>query len=389
MPQTIFTLPNLIEAYYSCRHNKRRTFNALRVEANLEATLIKLQRQLANRTYHPGRSICFVVTTPKVREVFAADFTDRIIHHLLIQEIERYFEPTFIDTSYACRTNRGTHKAAEQVQADARQLTANGRRPGYYMQVDIASFFMSIDKQTLCQIVAKRINQLPQPAWWKDEVLWLAQTIINHQPSRNFHKRGKPHLFSQVPSHKSLFGVPGTQGLPIGNLTSQFFANVYLNQLDQQAKRVLKIKHYYRYADDILMLHQDPAQLRAFTQQLHHFLQTNLHLRLHPDKQKLDSLHQGVDFVGYIIYPHHQLVRQRIVRSMKNKLYYHHQGWTQAPTPAQAARYCATVNSYLAHFRQAHSRHLRRNLSSHFAAYWQPHFTLNPQQTSLQPKLRR
>lgn len=366
--QSLFKFSRLLQAYYSCRRNKRNTVNALRFELNMEKSLLRLKYRLQKRTYSPGRSICFVVTHPKCREIFASDFLDRVIHHLLVSEIEPVFDKLFINSSYACRTGKGTHKAVYSLHKAMLKITKNATQPAYYSKLDIESFFTSMDKQTLYSRIYRRILILNKPTIWKEEVLFLCKKIIFHGPTHNYYKKGNKLLFTTVPHHKSLFGAPRNKGLPIGNLTSQFFANVYLDMLDQYLKRELKIKYYFRYVDDIVLLAPDLYTLHKWRFQISKFLHSNLALSLHPDKQTFGSVYDGIDFVGYLVYPKHIFTRKRIVSMCKTKLYYFNKRFEQQePTKKDIDKFVATINSYFGHFKHSNSYKLRFNLyTRHF-----------------------
>ncbi len=224
--------------------------------------MLDLQKQLESRTYQPKRSICFVVTYPKTREIFAADFSDRIIHHLLVSEIEPYFERAFIYNSFACRKGKGTHKAVKNLYRSLNKVTKNQTRKAFYGQFDIQSFFTTIDKQVLYEAIKPKIIKLKKHRVWKDEILYLLKIIIFHNPVDNYVVKGRKELFKELPPQKSLFYVQRNKGLPIGNLTSQFFANVYLDSLDQFIKRSLKVKYYFRYVDDFVLLSRNIEEIK-------------------------------------------------------------------------------------------------------------------------------
>jgi len=360
---TIFTLPKLLTAYLSCRRHKRKSSNALLFELFLETKLLKLQEDLRSHTYRPRRSICFAVTHPKLREIFAADFCDRIIHHLLINEIEPYFERRFIFASFACRKEKGCHAAVSHLRKHINLITKNKTQNAYFLQLDIKSYFPAIDKNILFGIIEKNIHQ--------KELIWLAKIIIFHDPTQNYRQKGKKELLRQIPPNKSLFGVPKTKGLPIGNLTSQFFANVYLNKLDQFIKRKLKIKHYLRYVDDLILLSENPDQLWQWRKEISLFLAKTLQLELHPDKDKFGSVYQGIDFLGYVTKPTYTLTRNRVVNNLKTKLYYFNKNVLVNGAPDKKAIKTALsmINSYYGHFLHGNCYRLRRNIyEKHFGA---------------------
>ncbi|MDO8592692.1 MAG: reverse transcriptase/maturase family protein [bacterium] len=329
-----------------------------------------MERELTNKTFHPGRSICFVVTEPKPREIFAADFRDRVVHHLLVGRLEPVWEKIFIHHSYACRRQKGAHAAIRYLKKFIRQASRDYSRPAYYLQLDIAGFFMSLNKKILFALIAKRVKS--------PDLLWLAEQIIFHDPTKNFHHKGDPGLYKLIPAHKTLFKVPADQGLPIGNLTSQFFANIYLNELDQFAKHRLKIKYFSRYVDDVLILHDNPEQLKIWRGQMDEFLKEKLQLSFHPLKTVLRPVDQGINFVGFIVFPRHTLIRNRTVRKLKNKLWLFNQRLRSRdlihPIRLWSPELCgeflkilATINSYYGQFIHADTFRLRRHLyEKHF-----------------------
>ena len=220
------------------------------------------------------------------------------------------FERRFIYDSFACREEKGTHVAVFRLRKFIYQVTKNKTQNVFYGQFDIKSFFSNIDKDILFAIIEREINKSFSVHIQK-EILWLTRTIIFHNPTQNYYRKGKRELFNQIPADKTLFKTPNGRGLPIGNLTSQFFANVYLNELDQFVKRKLKVKYYLRYVDDLVLLSESPEQLRQWRKEIDRFLKENLRVELHPKKDKYGSVYQGIDFVGYIVKPNYVLSRKR------------------------------------------------------------------------------
>jgi len=216
---------------------------------------------------------------------------------------------------------------------------------------------MSLDKKILFEHIAKHCEN--------PEILWLTKKIIFHDPTTNFYRKGNPALAKLIPSNKSLFEVPKNQGLPIGNLTSQFFANIYLNALDQFIKHELKARHYLRYVDDFLLIHENPKQLTIWKKRIDIFLEKNLKLRLHPKKSIQQSIYKGINFVGFIVKPNYCLVRRRIVNNFKEKL----NEFNSVPLPdspeifqKQLTKILATINSYYGQLRHANTFFLRKSL---------------------------
>ena len=302
-PHADFSFAELVVAYFDCRRAKRNSDSARHFEQQLEANLQRLHDDLADGTYRPGRSICFVITRPKPREVWAAEFRDRIVHHLLYNRIAPRFHAGFIANTCACIPGRGTLYAARRLESDIRSITRNWSRPAHYLKCDLANFFVSIDKRILRDLIAARVCE----PWW----LALAEQILFHDPRENAILQSTARLHARVPEHKRLMNQPAHQGLPIGNLSSQFFANILLDALDQHVKHQLHARHYIRYVDDFILLHPSPQQLNAWLADIDTFLPQRLGVRLNPAKTILQPIDRGVDFVGHVIKPWRRTLRKR------------------------------------------------------------------------------
>ena len=336
----------LVQAYFDCRRNKRNSASALSFEQDLERNLAGLYDDLINWTYQPGRSICFVITRPKPREVWAAEFRDRIVHHLFYNRISPRYYRSFIADSCACIPGRGTLYGARRLEAKIRSITQNWSRPAYYLKLDLANFFVSIDKHVIWEKLTARVVE----PWWQ----WLAHTILFHDPRQDFELRGTPELLDRVPAHKRLINQPLHRGLPIGNLSSQFFANVLLDALDQHVKRRIGARHYVRYVDDFILLHESPQWLNAARADIESWLPANLGLRLNPSKTILQPVARGVDFVGQVIRPWHTTTRRRTLNDALRRA-----------AEINAADLYETANSYFGLLRQAtHSHHERAQLAN-------------------------
>ena len=342
---TPYPFSDLVQAYYDCRRSKRNSASALAFEMDLERNLTALHRDLVTGQYRPGRSICFVVTRPKPREVWAADFRDRVVHHLLYNHIAPGIERSFIADSCACIKGRGTLCAAQRLEAKIRSQTQNWSRPAFYLKCDLANFFVAIDKRVLAGQLASRIAE----PWW----LALAEQVLMHDPREDYQVHSPAHLFNRVPQHKRLTAQPAHLGLPIGNLSSQFFANIYLDALDQFCKHRLGVKHYVRYVDDFVLLHESPQQLNAWLAEIEAFL-PKLGARLNPKKTILQPVDRGIDFVGHVIKPWRRTTRKRsVAQAMKRT----------AAAPADQLR--ETANSYFGLLTQAsHSQKDRAALAN-------------------------
>jgi RNA-directed DNA polymerase len=337
-----YLFENLVQAYLDCRRTKRNSASAQAFEAMAEHNLYQLYEELKDGTYLPGCSVCFVITHPKPREVWAARFRDRIVHHLLYNHIAQRYHASFVADSCACIPGRGTLYAAKRLEHQVRSQTQNWSRPAHYLKCDLANFFVSIDKEVLRGQLARKVTE----PW----LLSLARTILMHDPRRDVEVRGTRQELALVPPHKSLFNAPDGHGLPIGNLSSQFFANVLLDDLDQFAKHPLPARHYIRYVDDFVLLHESPQWLNQARVQIEGKL-ADLHLQLNPRKTILQPVARGVDFVGQVIKPWRRITRRKSLNVALDRL-----------STMQPADLHQSGNSYFGLLRQASHSHADRAL---------------------------
>lgn len=338
---------SLVQAYLDCRRTKRNSASALAFEAHLEGNLIDLHDELIAGAYQPGTSVCFVVMRPKPREVWAAQFRDRIVHHLLYNHIAPRFLASFTADTCACIPGRGTLYAACRLEHQVRSATQNWSRPASYLKCDLANFFVSIDKHVLLAQLQRRVHE---PDW-----MALADLVLMHDPRGDVIVRSRPDELARVPAHKSLFNAPADHGLPIGNLSSQFFANVLLDDLDQAVKHQVRAPHYVRYVDDFVLVHPDASWLHAAHQAIEAKL-ADLHLRLNPRKTILQPVDRGIDFVGHLIKPWRRTVRARSVAAAIKRV-------DAAPVDGLHQ----VVNSYFGLLRQATHSHADRVLLANTA----------------------
>ena len=289
------SIENLELAFRKARRNKTITPHIKKFENNLEQELLKLKHELETFTYKPEKLIRFIVNDPKTRTIHASAFKDRVVHHALINIIQPIFEKSFIHDSFANQINKGTHKAVLRFEYFKGKVSKNYKlvkKPftnnsiqGYVFKADIKHYFETVDHDILLNIIKRRI---------KDEnILWLIKLIIKHfNPNK---------------------------GMPLGNLTSQFFANVFLNELDYYIKNKLKAEYYIRYVDDFVILHQNKNLLEAYLIKIKKYL-TTLKLELHPDKSKIIPLQKGLSFLGYRIFGKYKLLRKRNIKYFHKKL---------------------------------------------------------------------
>ncbi len=357
----MFTFKELYGAYLRCRKRKRNTINALAFEVDLIENICNLETLLNAKTYTPKRSVCFVTSSPKLREVFAADFSDRVVHHLVVPLLEQIFEPLFVYDSYSARKGKGIHHALKRVEKFSKSST-------YYLQLDIKNFFYSIDKRLLFQLlnrtIIKRYDQkVKDTDITKGEMLWLVHKIIFHDVTRETIIKDKKTL-ERMPPHKTLFKISKEKGLPIGNLTSQFFANVYLNDFDNFCKRILKCKKYIRYVDDFVIFGDKKEDLLQKKVIIEKYLDEKLKLSLR-DRFVLKQMNDGVDFLGYIIRPHYTLVRQRVIKNYKRKKarYLDRYEELRGKMPLEEIKwFLATKASFKGHIKHANSFNLAKKV---------------------------
>lgn len=351
---------------------------------HLPEIVLALAADIARGRYQPRPFTVFAVTDPKLREIFAPAFPDRLVQQWLVRQIEPWFDKRFIDDSFANR--RGVHAALHRLQHFMRQPGH-----GFYCQLDIRAFFPSIDRRILLGMWRAALPKMPFDAFTRERLDQVASAILSQSPINPPPRpSGNRALLAQIPPHKSLFHTPPGVGLPIGSLTSQFFANVYLDPLDQFIKHTLKVRGYLRYVDDFILLGECPETLLAQRQRIQDFLREQLRLELHPNKTVLQRASQGANFLGSIVYPYHRLIRQRSVRALRRRIHFFQhlvaaagvahgtvpqsgswQRWLRdnatftpkgEPTPALLQRMLSTLNSYYGVFVHAHTFSLRKHV---------------------------
>jgi len=361
IPSAELTIEAVFDAYFDCRRHKRNSINQLRFEADLETNLVRLYRDLRAGDYKIGRSIAFVVRYPKVREVWAADFRDRVVHHVVYNAVRERFYNRFIRDAYACIPERGIHDGLRRVSGFARSITRNGTRHAYAMKADIANFFNSIDQERLIAILERRVSE--------DWLRILIRQIVLHNPRPGAFLKSSPDLFALVPRHKSFMHAPEGKGLPIGNLTSQFFANVYMNELDQFVKHGLRVRYYGRYVDDMILFHEDARVLNGWYDAMAEFLEERLCMRMHSRKKWINRVEAGIDFTGFVIKPGRTYLRETSLSRCRQKI----RAWERKGSPVDAdtlESFSASLNSYLGLLRQVNGYRARKALCRRVENLW-------------------
>lgn len=261
-------------------------------ERDLMTNLLSLQESLAEEWYEHGDYHAFVVSDPKRRQIHKASVRDRIVHRAVYRNLYPYFDKRFIFDSYSCRSGKGTHRAVDRFRCFGRKASRNHRKTVWVLKCDIRTFFASIDHSVLLAILNRAISD-----------------------------RRTMHLISKIVSSYSANSTPGV-GLPLGNLTSQLFSNVYMNEFDQFMKHVLKVKYYIRYADDFVLISHNRRYLEQILPLLRDFLTRELRLELHPKKIELRTFASGADFLGWVHFPRHRVLRtttkRRVLRSLSD-----------------------------------------------------------------------
>ena len=312
---------DLFQAYFDARKNKRNTINALAFEKHLEANLFALASEIIERRYTPKPSICFIVDKPVKREIFAADFRDRVIHHFIYNYISPIFEKSFINDSYSCRKGKGTHYGIKRIDHFIRSCSQNYSKDCYILKLDIKGYFMSMNKTLLHQKVKNvLIRNKDKLNFDLELILYLLEKTIFNDPKENCIIKGKKEDWEGLPQTKSLFHAQPNCGLPIGNLTSQLFGNIYMNDFDHWVKKELGIKYYGRYVDDFILIHENKNFLQSIIPKLSAFLLSTLSLTLHPDKIYLQHYSKGVKYLGAVIKPHKTYIANRTKGNFYNAI---------------------------------------------------------------------
>lgn len=343
-------LTDLFTAYYCARKNKRNTSSQVRFERNLSDNLMRLYDDIESGRYRVGRSMCFVIRDPVLREVFAASFRDRIVHHLLYNWLMPIFEPTFIYDSYSCREGKGTLFGIKRLEHHIRSCSDNYRRECYVLKLDIEGYFMNISRQRLYDVIESRLLKYSSKHSVPFDLplaLRLLSQVIFNEPTKGCYRKGSIHDWDALPHTKSLFYASSGCGLPIGNLTSQLFSNIYLSSLDEYIKRGLKCRHYGRYVDDFYIVGNSRAELLQVIPQIRNFLSHELRLRLHPRKMHLVQVQKGVPFLGAIVKLGQRYICPCGVSRARNHIFF---ALTAEPDPYRVSAILQSYDGYSEHF---------------------------------------
>ena len=283
--EDIISVENLLAAWREFLKGKRRKRDVREFQYQLADNILSLHRDLVSQTYRHGGYYAFNISDPKPRNIHKALVRDRLLHHALYRKLYPFFDKTFISNSYSCRKYKGTHRAVRAFKRYIARAGRNDTKTVWVLKCDIKKFFASVDQRVLFEILQKRIQDA--------NILRLAGLVVES--------------FSST--------VPG-KGLPLGNLTSQLLVNVYMNEFDQFMKHKLKAKYYIRYADDFVVLSGNKKELEQTLRYIVVFLRDKLKLRLHPNKVSISTIASGVDFLGWVHFPDHRVLRAMTKRRM-------------------------------------------------------------------------
>lgn len=310
-------------------------------EQNLEQNIFALARELRDKIYRHGPYAQFFINDPKRRSIHKSIVCDRVLHHGVFRVLYWVFDPTFVPTSFSCRLGRGTHEGVNWLGQTLRAVSQNHTRTAYTLKCDVKKFFDSVDHRVLLSLLAKKIKD--------PDLMWLFEEIIGSYST--------PALTRERERESKI-------GLPIGNLTSQLFANIYLNEFDQFIKHELKVKHYARYTDDFVIIADNPDYLQNLLPPIKNLLANQLALHLHPDKVEIRKYHHGIDFLGYVSLPHYRLLRERTKKRLLRKLRECQQE-CEAGLISQES-FQQSLNSYLGVLSHADTYHLSQGLKNQY-----------------------
>jgi retron-type reverse transcriptase len=318
---TIISLDNLLLAWEEFIVGKKSRKDVQEFERNLMSNIISLHQDLVNKTYKHSQYEAFKISDPKPRDIYKAKVQDRLLHHAIYRVLYPFFDRTFIADSYSCRVNKGTHKAINRFRKFAYQVSKNHTRTAWVLKCDIRKFFASIDQKVMLEMIKSYIPDT--------DIVALLSEIIS-----------------------SFYSTEKGRGLPLGNLTSQLLINIYMNKFDQFMKHKIKAQYYIRYADDFVILSDYKQSLVDMLPKIKDFLENELKLCLHPKKVSISTIASGVDFLGWVLFPDHRVVRtvtkKRMFHDIKDK-----KGKTE------------TVQSYLGMISHGNAQKLKSKIESY------------------------
>ena len=299
--EKIISIENLLLAWQEFLRSKRNKKDVQYFQLHLMDNILSLHNDLKNNVYLHGGYYAFKISDPKPRNIHKASVRDRLLHRAIYRVLYPYFNTKFIADSYSCRLQKGTHKAMNRFRNFFRKVSKNNTKTCWVLKCDIKKFFANIDHNILKKILSKTV--------FDTDVLWLLSQVIDSFKIQN-------HIYAMADICK--------RGLPLGNLTSQLLVNIYMNKFDQFVKRELKVKYYIRYADDFVVLNESKNYLENLIPKISDFLDGKLKLKLHPGKVFIKTIASGIDFLGWVHFPRHRVLRtstkRRMFKNLENNL---------------------------------------------------------------------
>ena len=309
----IISIENLLFAWQEFLCGKRKKKDVIEFQLRLMDNIFNLHNDLKNKTYKHSSYEAFKINDPKPRDIHKARVRDRLLHHAIYGILYPFFDTKFIYDSYSCRIGKGTHRALDRFKYFANKVSKNNTKTCFILKCDIRKFFANIDHDILESILKKHIED--------ENIIWLLGQIIDSFHSNTYISDSVNMQNNKNRIYNSIYAIAEI-GLPLGNLTSQLLVNIYMNEFDQFVKRDLKIKYYIRYADDFVIFSEDRKYLVDILTQMKEFLNNKLKLNMHPDKVFIKTLFSGVDFLGWINFLDHRVLRtstkKRMFRNMSN-----------------------------------------------------------------------
>lgn len=333
--EEIISIENLLLAWKEFECGKKNRKDVQEFSLHLMDNIFSLHGVLLNHTYKHGGYQAFKINDPKPRDIHKATVRDRLLHHAIYRKLYPFFDKTFIADSYSCRNNKGTHKAIDRFKKFACKVSKNNTKTCWILKCDIRKFFANINHAILIDILREYIPD--------ERILRFLGDIIDS-------------------FHSTKIGV----GLPLGNLTSQLFVNIYMNEFDQLAKHKLKAKYYIRYADDFVFLSNSRTQLEEMVLRADIYLQEKLKLQLHPDKVFIKTLSAGVDFLGMINFPDHCILRTKTKRKMQNKLHSKYNEFQVGDVSEES--FSQSLQSYLGMLKHCEGYKIQKEIQKRFDA---------------------
>lgn len=362
----VYDIPftSIIEAYEDCVKNKRRSPDCVYYSMDFESGIYFTWLDIIHGRYKPGRSKCFIVTKPVLREVFAANFADRVVHHWIAMRINPLFEARFEaqgNVSFNCRKGYGIQSAVRYAESLIRDCSENYTKDCWIGKGDIKSYFMSMNKSLIWEMLSDFLYE-KYHADDRDCLLYLLSVTIFNHPEKNCVRRTPKRMWDELPASKSLFSSEPDKGLPIGNLPSQLIANFYGSVFDYYVMEVLGIKHYARFVDDFVFVLKSKDDVKKAFRESAKFLREQLLVELHPKKIYIQHYSKGMYFVGTYLKPGRTYISNRTVGHFYDCLHRYNELADAGLQEEYVEKFVQSVNSYLGLMIHYNSYNIRKKI---------------------------